>query len=212
MDAQIQVFGTNVEATFGKSVAFTQTLLDQAADKLNQILGFRIPSEKFHLRLTDPLYNYELSSTFYGDNATFLLNANRISISLTQGRTLNDLEIMRAFVEKFYDVFLRGIEAEVAMMGYVHAAPEDPEGLPVFLRRFAPSSEVVLPAALGTVKVAKWQRPIRTSVEDSAAFPGALFVNWRTIADFSTIAEEDDLLEAMLASARIFGVELKLPL
>ena len=83
--SDVKLFSVGVDVSFRKPVAWSPTIHSETADKLAEVAGFPVASTNFRVRTGDILYNYDIAATFFGTNAQFTRNADRLTFNLANG-------------------------------------------------------------------------------------------------------------------------------
>jgi hypothetical protein len=210
---EIREFAASMEVPFGKPVAFAPPVLDDSISKLTAALGFPIGTEKIRVRLVDALYNYELRAEFYGGSGIFARTADRLFLTLSSGRSLDDAKFIIGLIGNFGDQFLRETKLRPIIRVYAHLGVGSTEARDAYLSRFRVGPEVVHPGTLGHVTVKETDTTVKITIEPSFSHPDAIFLTAE--AEFPPSDDWNSYIvsaiETLRKAACVYGVEVSNP-
>ena len=212
LEAEIHVFAVSLEASFDRPRPFAKEKLDELASWLTDpVEGLAASAEHVRVRLTDIMFDYELSASLFGGNGTFKRDAERLLISARGARSKQDAEILMQSVMRFSKAVAAPEHLEMSFSANAHAIVSTGSEREAFLARFKADESVVGPGALGLVRLPGWPDDIRVSIERSLAMDHGLFFSWNTRIRPGPVAEQaiKSLPSTLGAAARVFGINFK---
>ena len=212
LEAEIQVFAITVEVYFGQPRPFAKDKIDEIAVWLTDgASGFALRSDQVRVRHTDIVFDYEVSASFFGGNAAFSLNADRVVLSAKGAKTRQDADLLVETANRF--VTKTALPEKLYVFCSTNAqASLGTEGLrEEFLERYRPDGLVSGPGALGYVRLTDWPEDIRIAIEPSIASSESLFISWSTrfLPSIDSRPTFEALIEVMDKAANIYGVKFK---
>jgi hypothetical protein len=213
LTAEIREFAASMEVSFGRPVAFAPPLLDESVEKLTAALGFPLETDRVRMRVTDPLYQYELRAEFYGGSGVFLRTADRIFLSLRNARSSNDAKLVVGLIGKVGDQFLAQTALPAQIRISTHLGLGSAGARDEYLQRFRIGPEIKHPGALGYVQVPGTERVVRVTIEPSFSHPDAIFL----VAEADFPASEDwssavnSAMNVFKDALCVYGVEVASP-
>jgi hypothetical protein len=214
IQAVIQVFSITLEAFFRRPKPFAKDKIDQIAEWLTDSAdGFALRPDQVRVRHTDIVFDYELSASFYGGNATFHRDAEKSALSARGARTRQDADLLRGAAERFARFAASEEKLPLVFSANAHASLPSVAAREQFLEGLRPDPRVISPGALGYVQLVEWPDAIRIAIEPSFNAPQSLFFSWQT----NLAASEDwqstfEILVGLIEKATaVYGIEF-LPL
>jgi hypothetical protein len=214
LDGEVQVFMIALEVYFGRPRPFAKDRMDDLAAWLTDATeGLALRPEQVRVRHTDIVFDYEVSASFFGGNATFKLDAEKAVLSARGARTQQDADVVQQTAARFVKAIASREQLPVAFSGNAHVSLSSESAREAYLAAFRPSSQVVGPGALGFVRVEGWPEDIRIAIEPSLGMPKSLFLSWNTrfLPSGDPAQMLQGLVSALGAAAQVYGVNLKLP-
>jgi hypothetical protein len=205
----IEIFGISADVAFPAPIGFHAAGLDSFASAIaHNGTGLNIRPDRFHLRKSDELFQYELVAHFFGDNGVLLRNSERARVSVNNARTQGDWRVVQETLGRFYRILDMDDETETRLSIHAHARFPSSGARDAFLGAFAPCTDIVRPAALGYVRIAEWEKEVRVLIEQSVPVPNAIFLacdtQYRNNQDWETFLPS--LSTVMENSAHAFGI------
>jgi len=212
LEVEIQVFAVALEVLFGRPRPYAKEKIDDLATWLTDAAeGFALRPEQVRVRHTDLVFDYELSASFFGGNATFKRDAEKVVFSARGAKTRQDAEILLQTASRFVKAVSMPDHLDVEFSANAHASLDSEAVREAYLAAFRPSDKVVGPGALGFVRLAGWPEDIRIAIEPSLGLPRSLFFAWHT--RFLPSGDPLQLLQSMVASlgavAEVYGIQFK---
>lgn len=181
LEAEVQVFAVSLEVSFSRPRPFTKDKIHELAAWLTDAAeGFALRAEQVRVRHTDIVFDYELSASFFGGNATFKRDAEKTVFSARGARTRQDADILHQTAARFVKAVALPEQLHVAFSANAHASLASEGAREAYLADFRPSPSVVGPGALGFVRMEGWPEDIRIAIEPSLGLPSSLFFTWHT--------------------------------
>jgi len=157
VEAEVQLFAISLEAHFIRPRPFAKDKIDELAGWLTDAAeGFALQPEQVRVRCTDIVFDYELSASFFGGNATFKRDAEKTAFTARGARTRQDADILHQSAARFVKAIAAPEHLNVAFSANAHASLGTDAERETFLARFRPSGQVVGPGALGLVRLDNW--------------------------------------------------------
>ena len=205
----IAVFGVAIDIPFLSPQSYAQAQFDVFGAKIcDPQTGLGIRPDQIRVRRLDDLYDYEFTGRFFGDNGSLSRTAERVKLSIRNGRNAADWNIVKETLTRFYTIAELDPKTVTTLSAHVHAPFPNSYEREEFLKRFAWSDEIAKPAAIGYVRIADWEKDIRILIEQSNVVPDALFIAWDT--QFENTQDWDTFLTIlptmMENSAHVFGL------
>lgn len=212
VEADVQFFAIALEVDFTRPRPFAKETIDELAVWLTDTTdGFALRADQVHVRHTDIVFNYELSANFFGGNAFFKRDAEKVLFSARGARTRQDLDLLHNTATRFLKVAAVPEQLYVSFSANAHASLDSESVRESYLANFRPKQGTVQGGALGFVKLENWSEDVRIAIEPSIGFPKSLFFTWQTrFLPSGDVAETLTTLVAILQStAEIYGVTFK---
>jgi hypothetical protein len=212
VEAEIQVFSIALEVLFGRPRPYAKEKIDDLATWLTDPAeGFALRPEQVRVRHADLVFDYELSASFFGGNATFKRDAEKVVFSARGAKTRQDVEILQQTAFRFVNAVAMPEHLSVEFSANAHASLASEAVREAYLAAFRPNDKVVGPGALGFVRLAGWPEDIRIAIEPSLGLPHSLFFAWHT--RFLPSADPLQLLQTLVVTlgkaAEVYGVNFK---
>lgn len=214
IEAVVQVFSITLEAFFPRPKPFAKDKIDQIAEWLTDSNdGFALRPDQVRVRHTDIIFDYVLSASFYGGNATFLRDAEKAVLFARGARTRQDAELLRGAAMKFARFAAAEEKLPLMFSANAHASLPSVDDREQFLEGLRPDPRVTSPGALGYVHMEGWADAVRVAIEPSFNAPQSLFISWQT----NLAASEDwqstfeTLVGVIQEATTVYGVQF-LPL
>jgi hypothetical protein len=214
IEAVVQVFSITLEAFFPRPKPFAKDKIDEIAEWLtDSVDGFALRPDQVRVRHTDIVFDYVLSASFYGGNATFLRDAEKAVLFARGARTRQDADLLRGAAMRFARFAAEEEKLPLMFSANAHASLPSVDDRERFLEGLRPDPRVISPGALGYVQIEGWPDGIRVTIEPSFNAPQSLFFSWQT----NLAASEDwqtafELLVGVVDKATaVYGVQF-LPL
>jgi hypothetical protein len=212
LEAEIQVFAIALDVLFGRPRPYAKEKIDGLAMWLTDAAdGFAIRPEQVRVRHTDFVFDYELSASFFGGNATFKQDSEKVVFSARGAKTRQDAEILLQMASRFLKAMAMPDHLCVEFSANAHASLASEEAREAYLAAFRPSDQVVSPGALGFVRLERWPEDIRIAIEPSFNLPSSLFFAWHT--RFLPSGNPLQFLPTLVATlgevAEVYGVKFK---
>lgn len=177
----IEILGINLESPLPRPQTRREAALDAFAGWLcDTENGLALRADQVRLKQWDELFGYELTAQFFGDNGTVVRLADRVRLSVRNIRTAGDWELVRRLVVRFYQQLDLPATPVTTFGAHLHSRLESQEEIDDYFRPFPQNERVARPTCFGYVKIIDWEAPIRVLIEQSNAFPHALFLAWET--------------------------------
>lgn len=212
LEAEIQLFAISLEAHFSRPRPFAKEKIDELAAWLTDATeGFALRAEQVRVRHTDIVFEYELSASFFGGNATFKRDAEKVVFSARGARTRQDAEILHQTAARFVRAIAAPEQLYVVFSANAHASLGSEKVREAYLAGFRPNNQVVGPGALGFVRLDRWPEDIRIAIEPSINMPNSLFFYWNTrfLPSGDPLQSLQTLANALGDAAQIYGVSFK---
>lgn len=154
-----------------------------------------------------------MRAEFYGGSGVFLRTADRFSLSLSNGRNVDDAKLIVGLMGKVGDQFLKQPSLRALIRVVVQLGLGSAEARDEYLRRFEIAPEIKHAGALGYVQVSEADAVVKVTIEPSFSYPDAIF--FVAEADFppseewsaSTVAAMNLFKKAV----SVYGVEADFP-
>lgn len=102
VEAEVQLFAVALEVHFSRPRPLAQDKLDEVAAWLTDASeGLALRPEQIRVRRADILFDYELTASFFGGNATFRQDAEKSLFSARGARTRQDAGILQQTAVRF---------------------------------------------------------------------------------------------------------------
>lgn len=207
----IEVLGVNLDIPFVPPRTLRQADLEEfAAWICDPENGLGLRPDQVRLKKWDELFGYELVAQFFGDNGLITRTPDRIKVGVRNARTSGDWELIRRLLVRFYNHMNFDPKSVTTVSAHVHSRLGSEEEVEAYFAEFPQNAEASRPALFSYVKIADWESHIRVLIEQSNAFPNALFIAWDTqfpnTQDWETFI--GTLTTVMDNSAHVFGVTL----
>jgi hypothetical protein len=177
----VQFFAIALEVYFSRPRPFSKEKIDDLAVWLTDATdGFALRADQVHVRHTDIVFDYELSASFFGGNALFKRDADKVLFSARGARTRQDLDILYNTATRFLKVVAVPEQLYVSFSANAHATLDSESLRESYLANFRPKQGVVQAGALGFVKLENWAEDVRIAIEPSIGIPKSLFFTWQT--------------------------------
>lgn len=212
-EARVQLFAIALEVCFVRPRPFEEAKLDELAAWLTDPLdGFALRAGQVRVRRTDPVFDYELSASLFGGNATLTRDAEKTLFSARGARNHRDAEILEQTAVRFVNSVAVPDQLEVSVSVNAHASLASEEIRAACLGRFRVDDRVIGPGALGFARVDGWPEDIRIAIEPSVGVPESLFFSWHTrlLPAGQPVQALRPLADALQSAARIYGISLSL--
>ncbi len=181
IEAAVQLFSVTLEGIFSRPQPFAKDKIDQTAEWLTDSeRGFALRSDQVRYRQTDVVFGYELSASFYGGNATFRHDAEKIFLTARGAKTQQDAGLIRETATRFARFTSSTYSLPLMFSANAHAALSSGEAREQFLSRFRLDPRVSGPCALGYLEMDGWPDLVRICIEPSFGALGHLFFIWQT--------------------------------
>jgi len=168
LEAEVQLFAISLEVYFSRPRPFAKDKIDELAAWLTDAAdGFAARPEQVRVRHTDIVFDYELSASLFGGNATFKRDAEKAVFSARGARTRQDAEILHQTAARFVKMVAVSEQLYVVFSANAHASFASESEREAYLAGFRPSNQVVGPGALGIVRLDGWPEDIRIAIEPS---------------------------------------------
>lgn len=205
----ISIFGVAIDIAFAAPISFSQAQFDTYGAKIcDPKTGLGIRPDSIRVRKLDDLYDYELTARFFGENGSLTRNAERVKLSIRNGRNAADWNVVKETLTRFYTLSELNPETVTTLSAHVHSPFPSAADRDDYLEQFAWNEEVIRPAGMGYVRIADWEKDIRLLIEQSNIVPDALFIAWDT--QFENKQDWDTFLAIlptmMENSAHAFGL------
>ena len=205
----IELFGVAVDIPFPVPLALARAGLDEFGGKLCEAEhGLGLRTEQIRLKRWDDLYGYELAAHFFGDNGALSRTAERIKLSVRNGRTAADWHVIHQTFLRFYTLMDFPETTVTTLSAHLHARFPSAGERESYLAQFSHGSQIARPAALGYVRIADWEKDVRVLIEPSNLIPDAAFIAWDT--QFLNAQDWDSFLGSlptvMENSANLFDI------
>jgi len=196
---------------------FNQVILAEFSNRVAEALSVPMIPDLFRVRIGDPLFGYELTASFFGDNVQIKRTADRVSLTFKNARSISDLQFIGARIAGFLDLCTTPGQVGV-VSAFVHGGCHTPEERDAFLAPYAVSREVTGPGLTGRVKVPEWPDLIKVTAERSFIESKGLYIAWETTytrpafspGSFQRDATFWERFEAGLqAASKVFGIDFK---
>lgn len=214
IDAVVQVFSITLEAFFPRPKPFAKDKIDQIAEWLTDSAdGFALRPDQVRVRHTDIIFDYVLSASFYGGNATFVRDAEKAALFARGARTRQDADLLQGAAMRFARFAASEEKLPLMFSANAHASLPTVQDREQFLEKLRPDSRVTSPGALGYVQLERWPDAVRVAIEPSFNAPQSLFFSWQT----NLAASEDwkgtfeTLVGVIEEATTVYGVQF-LPL
>lgn len=180
----ISVFGIAIDIPFAAPVSYSQAKFDSYGAKICDLkTGLGIRPDSIRVRKLDDLYDYELTARFFGENGFLTRNAERVKLSIRNGRNAADWNVVKETLTRFYTLSELDPATITTLSAHVHAPFPSTAERDDYLGQFTWNDEVIRPAGMGYVRIADWEKDIRILIEQSNIVPDALFIAWDTQFD-----------------------------
>lgn len=177
----IEAFGVGIDVPFPSPLGFRQARLEEfGAAICDTKTGLSLRPDNIRLKHWDDLYGYEMSAQFFGENGSLTRTAERVKLSIRNGRTAADWNVVHQTLLRFYTLMDFERKSLTALNAHVHGKFGSTEERDGYLEQFAHNVLVAKPAALGYVQIADWEKDIRLVIEQSNVVPDAVFTSWDT--------------------------------
>lgn len=209
LEAEVQVFAIALEVCFSQPHPFAKDKMDALAVWLTDAAeGFALRPEQVRVRHTDIVFDYQLTASFFGGNATFTRDAEKAVFSARGARTRQDADILHQTAARFLKSIAAPEQVYVAFSANAHASLASEEARQTYLEEFRPSDQVVGPGALGFVKLKGWPEDIRIAIEPSILAANSLFFTWHTrlLPSGDSLQSLQDLATVLGRAAEVYGV------
>lgn len=210
LEAEIQVFMMALEVFFLHPRPFAKDKIDELAAWLTDPAeGLALRPEQVRVRHTDIVFDYELSASFFGGNATFKRDAEKAVFSARGARTRQDADLLLQTAARFVKAVAAPEQLSVAFSANAHAALASEGVRETFLAGFRFSKQVVGSGALGFVKLEGWPEEVRIAMEPSLGLPKSLFFTWHTrfLPSNDPLPLLQTLISAVAGAAEVYGVK-----
>jgi len=208
-EAVVQVFSITLEAFFPRPKPFAKDKIDQIAEWLtDSAAGFALRPEQVRVRHTDIIFDYVLSASFYGGNASFLRDAEKAVLFARGARTRQDADLLRGAAMRFARFVTSEEKLPLMFSANAHALLSSVEDREQFLERLRPDPRVTSPGALGYVQLEGWSDAVRLAIEPSFNAPQSLFFSWQTNLGASEDWEStfETLISVIQEATKVYGV------
>ena len=205
-----QIFGITFQAFFPKPLPFAKSSVLLAAEDIAQAfqpLGLK-PSQ-LELIKRDEVFNFDLRVSMFNGNGNFSLNAERIEVTFSNGRTREDLSLIARCLLTFQEAAHLPEGRTGLFNAHVHGLPTRDEAEKYFLA-FAPNSEgFTLRGFVANLRVGTWKDEIRLYVDQSNVVAGGVFVNWSTTLPGGIVTEAglQQLVQSFEAVSGTVGIK-----
>lgn len=212
LEVEVQIFAIALEVDFSRPRPFAKDKIDELAAWLTDAAeGFALRPEQVRVRHTDIVFDYELSASFFGGNASFKRDAEKAVLSARGARTRQDADILHQTAARFVKAIAAPEQLYVTFSANAHASLGSEGVREAYLTGFRPSSKVVAPGALGFVRLDDWPEDIRIAIEPSIGMSSSLFFSWNTrfLPSDDPMQSLQALVTALQGAAQIYGVSFK---
>lgn len=212
VETEVQVFAIALEVYFSRPRPFAKDKIDELAAWLTDAAeGFALRPDPVRVRHTDIVFDYELSASFFGGNATFKRDAEKAVFSARGARTHQDADILHQTADRFVKAIAVPEQLYVAFSANAHASLASGDAREAYLAVFRPSDHVAGPGALGFVRLDAWPEDIRIAIEPSIGVPSSLFFTWNTrfLPSSDPLQLLQNLVTALVGAAEVYRVKFK---
>ncbi len=212
LEAEVQVFAIALEVYFSRPRPFAKDKIDELATWLTDAAeGFALRPEQVRVRHTDIVFDYDLSASFFGGNATFKRDAEKAVFSARGARTRQDADILHQTAARFVKAIAAPEQLYVAFSANAHASLASEGAREAYLADFRPNDRVVGPGALGFVRLEGWPEDVRIAIEPSIGIPSSLFFTWhsRFLPSGDPLQLLQNLVTALGGAVEVYRVKFK---
>ena len=214
IEAVVQVFSITLEAFFPRPKPFAKDKIDQIAEWLTDAgEGLGLRPEQVRVRHTDIVFDYEMTASFYGGNATFHRDSEKTVLSARGARTRQDADLLRETAVRFARFTASAEKLPLMFSANAHARLQSVEIREKFLSAIRPDPRVTSPGVLGYVEIEGWPEAMRVAIEPSFNAAQNLFFAWQTNLSASEDWQKtfESLVGIIEQATSIYGVQF-LPL
>lgn len=211
-EAEVQLFAIALEVHFSRPRPFAKDKIDELAAWLTDTAdGFALRPEQVRVRHTDIVFDYELSASLFGGNATFKQDAEKAVFTARGARTRQDADLLHQTAARFVKAVATPEQLYVVFSANAHASLASEGERDAYLAGFRPSRQVIGPGALGVVRLDGWPEDIRIAIEPSIGMPSSLFFSWNTrfLPSGDPLQSLQTLVNALGGAAQIYGLNFK---
>src|SRR5262245_37736675 len=123
LEAEVQFFAIALEVYFSRPRPFAKEKIDDLAVWLTDAAdGFALRADQVHVRHTDIVFDYELSASFFGGNALFKRDAEKVLFSARGARTRQDLDLLHNTATRFLKMASVPEQLHVSFSSNAHAS------------------------------------------------------------------------------------------
>ena len=205
-----QFFGITFQAFFGKPVPFAKSSVLSAAEDIAQAFQpFGLKPSQLELTKRDEVFNFELRVSMFNGNGNFSLNAERMEVSFSNGRSREDLNVIARCLLTFQEAAHLPEDRKGVFNAHVHGLPTRDEADKYF-SAFARNSEgFTLRGFVANLRAGTWKDEIRLYVDQSNVVPGGVFVNWSTVLPGGIVTEGvlQELVRSFEAVSGALGIK-----
>lgn len=205
--SDLKLFSASLDVTFPKPIRWTPEI-GEFAEKLHDVAGFTIPAGQIRSRMSDTLFDYELSANFFGGNATFSRTAERMVMTLNNGQTPEDARVILEVIRRFGEYAIgRGFPSVLWITSHIGLGGVAERQS--FLARFAPDSRVEHAGAVAYVRTDEFEEPVRFLFEPSFSYNDAVFAQWRFVLPIvdDWMAMIQKIMDSLPKVATVYGLE-----